>query len=67
MAGYGMIILGPSLHFWFNFVSRLFPKRDLIATFSKMFMGQAIFGPIMTVVFFSVNAALQGTSFLRAI
>ncbi|XP_071698572.1 uncharacterized protein [Rutidosis leptorrhynchoides] len=62
MAGYGMIILGPSLHFWFNFVSRLFPKRDLIATFTKMFMGQAIFGPIMTVVFFSVNAALQGES-----
>ncbi|KAK9056632.1 hypothetical protein SSX86_023994 [Deinandra increscens subsp. villosa] len=62
MAGYGMIILGPSLHYWFNFVSRLFPKRDLVATFKKMFMGQAIFGPIMTVVFFSVNAGLQGES-----
>ncbi|KAL8238320.1 hypothetical protein R6Q59_019401 [Mikania micrantha] len=62
MAGYGMIVLGPSLHYWFNFVSRLFPNRDLIATFKKMFMGQAIFGPIMTVVFFSVNAGLQGES-----
>ncbi|KAM0061028.1 hypothetical protein Hdeb2414_s0004g00131091 [Helianthus debilis subsp. tardiflorus] len=62
MAGYGMILLGPSLHFWFNFVSRLFPKRDLFSTFKKMFMGQAIFGPIMTVVFFSVNAGLQGES-----
>ncbi|KAI7744026.1 hypothetical protein M8C21_019617 [Ambrosia artemisiifolia] len=62
MAGYGMIVLGPSLHFWFNFMSRLFPKTDLISTFKKMFMGQAIFGPIMTVVFFSVNAGLQGES-----
>ncbi|KAI3675341.1 hypothetical protein L1987_84930 [Smallanthus sonchifolius] len=62
MAGYGMILLGPSLHYWFNFVSRLFPKRDLIPTFKKMFMGQAIFGPIMTAVFFSVNAGLQGES-----
>lgn len=62
MAGYGMIILGPSLHYWFNFVSRLFPKRDLVATFKKMFMGQAVFGPIMTVVFFSVNAGLQGNT-----
>lgn len=60
MAGYGMIIAGPSLHFWFNFVSRLLPKQDVIATFKKMFMGQALFGPIMTAAFFSVNAALQG-------
>lgn len=60
MAGYGMIILGPSLHFWFNFVSRLLPKQNLTTTFQKMFMGQTIYGPIMTAVFFSVNAALQG-------
>ncbi|XP_028767708.1 PXMP2/4 family protein 4 [Neltuma alba] len=60
MAGYGMIILGPSLHFWFNFVSNLFPRRDLFSTFKKMAMGQAIYGPIMTVVFFSLNAFLQG-------
>ncbi|KAI3509480.1 hypothetical protein L1887_24782 [Cichorium endivia] len=60
MAGYGMIVLGPALHYWFNFVSRIFPNRDLISTFKKMFMGQAIFGPVMTVVFFSVNAGLQG-------
>ncbi|KAJ9551977.1 hypothetical protein OSB04_016022 [Centaurea solstitialis] len=62
MAGYGLIILGPTLHLWFNFVSRMLPKRDLTSTFKKMFMGQAIFGPIMTAVFFSVNAALQGES-----
>lgn len=60
MAGYGMIVLGPSLHFWFNFVSNLFPRRDLFSTLKKMVMGQAIYGPIMTVVFFSLNAILQG-------
>ncbi|CAH1450453.1 unnamed protein product [Lactuca virosa] len=60
MAGYGMIVLGPALHYWFNFVSRIFPNRDLISTFKKMFLGQAIFGPVMTVVFFSVNAGIQG-------
>lgn len=62
MAGYGMIILGPSLHFWFNFVSKVFPRRDLFSTLKKMVMGQAIYGPIMTVVFFSLNARLQGMS-----
>lgn len=60
MAGYGMIILGPSLHFWFNFVSRLFPGRDLFSTLTKMAMGQGIYGPAMTVIFFSLNAGLQG-------
>jgi hypothetical protein len=60
MAGYGMLILGPSLHFWFNFVSKLFPKRDLFSTLKKMVMGQTLYGPAMTVVFFSTNAFLQG-------
>ncbi|THG20747.1 hypothetical protein TEA_003821 [Camellia sinensis var. sinensis] len=59
MAGYGMIIMGPSLHFWFNFVSKVLPKRDLITTLKKLVMGQTLYGPTMTVVFFSVNAALQ--------
>ncbi|KAJ7013396.1 PXMP2/4 family protein 4-like [Populus alba x Populus x berolinensis] len=60
MAGYGLLIVGPSLHFWFKFVSKLLPKRDLITTFKKILMGQTIYGPIMTVVFFSLNARLQG-------
>ncbi|KAE8725640.1 hypothetical protein F3Y22_tig00008289pilonHSYRG00084 [Hibiscus syriacus] len=60
MAGYGLLILGPSLHFWFNLMLKLFPKRDLITTFKKMAMGQLLFGPFMTVVFFSLNACLQG-------
>ncbi|XP_022745331.1 PXMP2/4 family protein 4 [Durio zibethinus] len=62
MAGYGMLILGPSVHFWFNLMSKLFPKRDLITTFKKMAMGQLLFGPAMTVVFFSSNARLKGES-----
>ncbi|XP_058191170.1 protein sym-1-like [Rhododendron vialii] len=60
MAGYGMLILGPSLHFWFNFVSKVLPKRDIMTTLKKIVMGQILFGPAMTVIFFSVNAALQG-------
>ncbi|KAK9941879.1 hypothetical protein M0R45_007572 [Rubus argutus] len=60
MAGYGMVILGPSMHFWFNFMAKLFPKRDMLSTLKKMAMGQGLYGPTMTVVFFSVNAFLQG-------
>ena len=60
MAGYGMVILGPSLHYWFTFVSKILPKRDLLSILKKMFMAQAFYGPSMTVVFFSLNACLQG-------
>lgn len=60
MTGYGIVILGPSLHFWYNFVSRILPKQDMISTLKKMLLGQTTYGPLMTSVFFSVNAALQG-------
>ncbi|XP_022942949.1 PXMP2/4 family protein 4-like [Cucurbita moschata] len=60
MAGYGLLILGPSLHYWFNFMSRLFPKKDIFSTLKKMALGQSLYGPSMTVIFFSMNAFLQG-------
>jgi protein Mpv17 len=60
MASYGLLISGPTLHYWFNFVSKVFPKKDVVNTL-KMFLGQAVYGPIVNSVFFSYNAALQGT------
>lgn len=64
MAGYGLLILGPTLHYWFNFMSRILPGRDLVTTLKKMALGQTVYGPFMTVVFFSMNAALQGMIFI---
>ncbi|XP_073281492.1 uncharacterized protein [Primulina huaijiensis] len=60
MAGFGLMILGPSQHFWFNFVGRVVPKRDVISTFKKLTMGQLFYGPTINGIFFSFNAALQG-------
>ncbi|KAG8048773.1 hypothetical protein GUJ93_ZPchr0009g1032 [Zizania palustris] len=59
MASYGLLISGPSLHLWFNFVSKVFPKKDVVSTLKKMFLGQAVYGPIINSVFFSYNAGLQ--------
>lgn len=61
MAGFGLIILGPAQHSWFNFVGRVLPKRDMLTTFKKLAMGQVLFGPMINGSFFSFNAALQGT------
>ncbi|KAI3440386.1 uncharacterized protein J3R85_003728, partial [Psidium guajava] len=63
MTVYGLVILGPSQHMWFNSVSRVLPRRDLVTTLKKIFMGQAIYGPCITTVFFSYNAGLQGETF----
>ncbi|KAK3425580.1 hypothetical protein EUGRSUZ_F02265 [Eucalyptus grandis] len=63
MTAYGLVILGPSQHTWFNTVSRVLPKRDMVTTMKKIFMGQAIYGPCVTTVFFSYNAGIQGETF----
>ncbi|XP_050212353.1 protein SYM1 [Mercurialis annua] len=62
MAAYGLLVLGPSQHIWFNLMSKTFPKRDVLSTLKKTFMGQALYGPANASVFFSYNAALQGES-----
>lgn len=61
MAGFGMLLVGPSQHLWFNFIGRILPKRDVVTTLKKLCMGQALYGPCLNGVFFSYNAALQGT------
>ncbi|XP_027090676.2 protein SYM1 isoform X2 [Coffea arabica] len=60
MAGYGLVILGPAQHIWFNFIAWCLPKRDLITTLKKLVIGQLVFGPFVTSVFYSFNAAMQG-------
>ncbi|KAJ4701640.1 PXMP2/4 family protein 4 [Melia azedarach] len=60
IAAYGMLMLGPSQHLWFNSVSKVLPKQDVLTTLKKLFIGQAVYGPSITSIFFSYNAALQG-------
>ncbi|XP_057794287.1 uncharacterized protein LOC131010669 [Salvia miltiorrhiza] len=60
IAAFGLFILGPSQHFWFNYVARVLPKRDLISTLKKLAMGQIAYAPVINGTFFSYNAAAQG-------
>ncbi|KAH7845284.1 hypothetical protein Vadar_000313 [Vaccinium darrowii] len=59
MAGFGMLLVGPSQHMWFNFIARILLKRDMVTTFKKLSMGQVLYGSCVKGVFFSYNAALQ--------
>ncbi|KAK3020740.1 hypothetical protein RJ639_047868 [Escallonia herrerae] len=47
MAGYGLIILGPAQHLWFNFMGRVLPKRDIVTTLKKLTLGQLTYGPFL--------------------
>lgn len=67
MAAYGLLILGPSQHLWFNFLSKILPKRDWLTTLKKIIMGQTIYGPAITTIFFSYNAGLQGNQIFSSI
>lgn len=62
MAAYGLLILGPSQHLWFNFLSQILPKRDIVTIMKKIVVGQVIYGPSITTIFFSYNAVLRGES-----
>lgn len=60
MAIYGLLILGPSQHKWFNFVSKIIPKTDVLSTLKKILLGQVVFGPIINTVFFTYNGVGAG-------
>lgn len=62
MAGFGLLILGPAQHVWFNFMGRVLSKRDMVTTFKKLIVGQVFYGPAINATFFSYSAALQGES-----
>ncbi|KAI3684638.1 hypothetical protein L6452_33862 [Arctium lappa] len=62
MAMFGLLLLGPAQHVWFNFLGRILPKRDMVTTFKKLIVGQIFYGPSCTAIFFTYNAFLQGES-----
>ncbi|KAI3737205.1 hypothetical protein L2E82_27200 [Cichorium intybus] len=62
MAIFGLLLLGPTQHVWFNFLGRILPKRDMTTTFKKLLAGQIFYGPSCTAIFFTYNAFLQGES-----
>ncbi|GLJ28855.1 hypothetical protein SUGI_0568610 [Cryptomeria japonica] len=59
MAIYGLLLSGPTLHLRFKLMPRVLTKTDIISTVKKMVLGQILYGPAITAVFFSLNALLQ--------
>lgn len=54
-AAVGLFYFGPAAHYWYNWMFRLFPETNLPSTLSKAAMGQTLFGPTFTCIFFATG------------
>ena len=62
----GLLYFGPAAHYWFQTVFELFPATTIKSTLQKAALGQAIFGPVITCVFFAASLlSMQGLPGLR--
>ncbi|KAL7532900.1 hypothetical protein ACHAWF_004278 [Thalassiosira exigua] len=51
----GLLFFGPAAHAWYAAVFKFLPSTDLFSTLQKAALGQLIFGPAFTCVFFGAG------------
>lgn len=51
----GLMYFGPALHYWLEMITKLIPGFGVKDTLCKTLMGQALFGPTITCVFFAAT------------
>lgn len=57
----GLFYFGPAAHAWYEMIFKVFPGTGLFSTFQKAMLGQLIFGPAFTCVFFATSLMQGGT------
>mmetsp|Transcript_18566 Transcript_18566/g.21364 ORF Transcript_18566/g.21364 Transcript_18566/m.21364 type:complete len:309 (-) Transcript_18566:284-1210(-) len=58
----GLLYFGTAAHYWYETIFRLLPNSSLWSTLQKATLGQMIFGPSFTAIFFA-SALLQSKDF----
>lgn len=58
----GLFYFGPAAHAWYEMIFKLLPSTSLFSTLQKAILGQLIFGPTFTSVFFA-TALMQSGDF----
>jgi protein Mpv17 len=56
----GLLYFGPAAHVWYNWIFHILPEKTVLSTFYKAALGQLIFGPCFTCVFFAVGLLQNG-------
>lgn len=62
----GGFYFAPAAHVWYGAITKAIPANDLRAILTKALLGQLIFGPLVTCVFFA-SACLQSPEGLKAL
>lgn len=56
----GLCYFGPAAHYWYDAMFRIFPPAGWASLAAKTALGQVVFGPVLTVIFFGVALAREG-------
>jgi protein Mpv17 len=57
----GLLVFGPAANVWYSTIFKLLPSTSLISTLQKAALGQLIFGPAFTSVFFGAGMIQSGS------
>lgn len=57
----GALYFAPAAHYWYEAIFRFLPGKGLVSTLQKALLGQAIFGPSFTCIFFASSLMQNGT------
>jgi len=61
----GLLYFGPAAHFWYETIFKLLPGTSLVSTLQKAALGQLLFGPSFTCIFFATSLLQQGNFSLQ--
>lgn len=56
----GLVLVGPSLHFWYLYLSRLVTTTGASGAFLRLLLDQLVFAPVFIGVFLSTLVTLEG-------
>jgi protein Mpv17 len=57
----GLLYFGPAAHAWYETIFKILPGTSLVSTLQKAALGQLLFGPSFTCVFFATSLLQSGT------
>jgi protein Mpv17 len=60
-AAVGFLYFGPAAHYWYEMIFKLLPSTSLASTLQKAALGQLVFGPTFTCIFFAASLLQTGT------
>ena len=58
----GLLYFGPAAHAWYDMIFRILPGSSLVSTLQKTALGQALFSPSFTCIFFA-SSLIQSERF----